>query len=104
MKEYTQQAKQFYNSKAWKRTRRLYLLSVNFICERCGKPADVVHHKNYINLENINDFNTLLSFDNLEALCMDCHNKEHFKSGREKKYIFDEMGNLVFMPPTSGGI
>ena len=39
----------------------------------------MVHHKEYINTANIWDTNITLSFDNLELLCIDCHNKEHFE-------------------------
>ena len=40
----------FYNSQAWKDTRRNYKQSVGGLCERCLKkglynPAEVVHHK-----------------------------------------------------------
>ena len=33
------------------------------------------------------------NFDNLEALCQDCHNKEHFRE--EAEYYFDENGDLI---------
>lgn len=92
MKEYTLQAKRFYNSSLWKRTRKNYLESVHYICERCGKPADIVHHRKHINLSNINNLNILIGFDNLEALCLNCHNKEHFAN---RVYQFDNMGNLI---------
>lgn len=39
----------------------------------------MVHHKVYIDANNIWDTNITLSFDNLELLCFDCHNKEHFE-------------------------
>lgn len=41
---------------------------------------------------NISDPSVLLSFDNLEALCFDCHNAEHFRS--EKRYTVDEFGRV----------
>ena len=42
MKEW---AKSFYLSAAWENTRAAYLISQDFICERCGEPAKIVHHK-----------------------------------------------------------
>ena len=68
------------------------------LCERCEslgiiRPARIVHHKKYINVDNLTDPSILLCFDNLEALCQDCHNKEHFKSN--KRYSIDEFGRVV---------
>lgn len=78
----------FYKSKAWERTRELYLKKVNHLCERCLEnglvvPARIVHHKIYLTEANYRDPNVSLSFENLEALCQDCHNSEHF--GDKKK-------------------
>lgn len=39
----------------------------------------IVHHKSYIDVKNIWDTGITLNFDNLELLCIDCHNKEHFE-------------------------
>ena len=39
-----------------------------------------------------------LSWDNLEALCQDCHNKEHHRKDKKKRYAFDEAGNLISPP------
>lgn len=51
--------------------------------------GDIVHHKCYINSKNIFNPNVTLNFENLELLCIDCHNKEHFE-----KSDFDEQGNI----------
>lgn len=48
-------AKSFYLSAAWEKTRAAYLMSQDYICERCGQPAKIVHHKRWLNRENIND-------------------------------------------------
>ena len=86
----------FYHSKAWKRARAAYLDNVDGICERCGRPAAIVHHRRYITPEMLDDPGTTLDFANLEALCRDCHNKEHFE-GRscEPGMYFDTNGDLV---------
>ena len=48
----------------------------------------IVHHKNHISKDNIYNTDITLDFNNLELLCMDCHNKEHFES---KEFIDGEV-------------
>lgn len=67
MKDYNNSP--FYNSKAWKRASAAYMASKHYICERCGRPAQICHHKTYLNGTNVHDPAIALSFDNLEALC-----------------------------------
>lgn len=86
----------FYKSKAWKDAQAAFMKSKHYICERCGRPAKIVHHKTYITPQNINDPSITLSFANLEALCADCHNKEHFTGDATAPGLcFDSNGNLV---------
>ena len=86
----------FYHGRQWRTVRAAYLASVHYLCERCGSPAKIVHHKDYISPENIHDCSITLDWGNLEALCQDCHNKEHFESGSTAKGLkFDRDGNLV---------
>ena len=54
-------AKSFYLSAAWEKTRAAYLMSQDYICERCGQPAKIVHHKRWLNRENINDISGISS-------------------------------------------
>lgn len=75
--------------------------SQNYICERCGEPAKICHHKIYLTRDNINNPYITLCWDNLEALCQDCHNKEHHKEGPKLRYSFDEEGNIVYPPQCS---
>ena len=82
----------FYHTTAWLKCRDAYIASVGGICERCAgngiiRPGYIVHHKEYIHPGNINDPNVLLSFDNLEYLCLDCHNKEHYGEKINKRYL-----------------
>lgn len=89
-------AQPFYKSKAWQECRTAYLSQVNYLCERCDNPAAVVHHKKYINESNINNPAITLDWNNLEALCMECHNLEHM--GGEaiaKGYTFTSAGDIV---------
>ena len=89
----------FYSRKQWIECKNEYLKSVNHLCERCLKAgriisADIVHHKVYMNENTVNDPALAYGFDNLEALCLDCHNKEHFGTAEEKRYQFVN-GKLV---------
>ena len=88
-------AKAFYLGKSWIDTRAAYMLSQQWICERCGEPAKVCHHKTWLTAKNISNPYISLSWDNLEALCQDCHNKEHHKKERATRYTFDAQGNIL---------
>lgn len=41
-----------------------------------------MHHKKHLTPKNINDPEITLNWDNLELLCLDCHQKEHDKGHR----------------------
>lgn len=102
-KEY---AKAFYNSTAWKETRKAYYKSKSGICERCKQEFEagnrsleqinagiIVHHKRYITPKNIGNPKITLSWENLELLCDEHHNAEHH--GKPKRYRFDRDGNII---------
>jgi len=99
-------AKAFYNSPAWKSTRKAYMKKAGGLCEECLKkglynPAVIVHHKTWLTPENINDPKITLSFDNLEAVCMDCHEEIHHdgiekaKGNMPKRYKVDALGRVI---------
>lgn len=72
------------------------------LCERCLKngdlvPAKIVHHKIYLTPQNINDPRITLDYSNLEALCQDCHNREHHLEKRVRRYRVDSSGKVI--PP-----
>lgn len=98
-------AEWFYNGGTWRECSKGFLNSKGHLCERCSKPDDpvvakIAHHKIYLNKENINNPDIALCWDNLEALCQDCHNKEHHRSNKRRRYSFDEEGNLIpALPP-----
>lgn len=98
MLPHTQEAKRFYRSKAWLDCRKSYISKVHGLCERCESPGLIVHHKEYINANNINDPNILLNHDNLEYVCQTCHNKEHFGKYKpiREGFSFDSEGNLIY--------
>ncbi len=84
------------------------------MCARCGCPVyvkgisdenipkenrikGIVHHKQYLNNDNIYDENITLNESNLEGICIDCHNQEHFKKQMAIRngLTFDSKGNLI---------
>jgi 5-methylcytosine-specific restriction endonuclease McrA len=83
----------FYKSENWKLARELKIMAVNGLCERCGQVGIEVHHKERLNVENVNDVSVCLNPENLELLCRDCHNKEHKRFSKEIQ--FDEEGNPI---------
>ena len=92
-------AKQFYNSPAWKHTRIDYAKSKGGLCEICwsegiAKAGEIVHHKEPLTPENINDINIALGWDNLQLVCRECHAKIHDR--RQRRYKLDELGRVIF--------
>ena len=90
----------FYGSQVWKNCRSEYKKSVGGLCERCKakgiiEPGYIVHHKRYVTAHNITDPSVLLNYDNLELLCMNCHNEEHGKHKHDRRYMVDEFGRIL---------
>lgn len=90
-------AKIFYRSKAWRTTRQAYFIEKHGLCERCGAPGVIVHHKIYLTPTNINNPSISLNAKYLELLCRECHNREHFEKyyATRKGLAFDDQGNLI---------
>lgn len=89
-------AKEFYQSKAWKKTRHFVFERDFGLCCRCGKPGDIVHHKIHLTPANIDDPSISLNVDNLETLCRDCHAAEHEGTlATDSGLTFDENGDLI---------
>lgn len=88
-------AKWFYNSKAWLECSRAYAVSAFYLCERCRKPGYITHHKIELTPENINDPSVTLNWDNLEYLCLDCHNRVNAQSVTRDDVQFDGSGQLI---------
>ena len=91
----------FYSSWAWRKCAASYRASVDGLCEDCRKrglitPVAEVHHKIRLTPENVNKPEIALNWDNLEALCEDCHKKKHRK---QKRWTVDEDGNVTATDP-----
>lgn len=99
-KEY---ARAFYNSPAWKHTRKAYASSVGGLCERCLRsgiytPGVIVHHIRHLTPENITDPNVALDWSNLELVCRDCHAAIHdaeINHRAPRRYRVDDFGRVV---------
>lgn len=86
----------FYKSKAWQDCRDAYFVCRYGLCERCGRPGKIVHHKMCLTPQNINDPDITLNWSNLELVCQDCHNEEHHcADATVEGLMFDENGDLV---------
>lgn len=91
-------AKAFYDSPAWQRCRKAYIEHVFGLCERCGKPGLILHHKILLTPENIDNPDVTLNFDNLEFVCLECHNQIHEGSSEPAVpagFIITESGDFV---------
>lgn len=94
-------AKKFYKSKAWQRCRASFIAKRETIdgglCEHCkNKRGYIVDHIVEISPDNIDDVDIILNHDNLQYLCLECHNTKTFgkhKNTRENLF-FDEEGNI----------
>lgn len=90
-----QWARAFYKSTAWLKCRDAFYASRFGLCERCGKPGLIVHHKVKLTPANISDPAVTLNWHNLELLCLDCHNRAHGGGSTAEGLTFDERGELV---------
>ena len=93
-------SRKFYSSQAWNNCRTAYMQHVHHLCERClangiMKPAAIVHHKIELTPDNIDNPNITLGFDNLEAVCRECHGKIHDLYQRKRRYIIMDDGSVV---------
>lgn len=91
--------KSFYSSAAWVTCSKNYLNSVNGLCEQCMEegrltPARLVHHVIHMNTDTVKDPALAYGFDNLRALCQDCHNRVHYGKSLPRRYQFID-GKLV---------
>lgn len=87
----------FYHSRAWKECRAAFGESRHWLCERCGKPGRIAHHRIYLTPDNIDNPLITLAWTNLELLCWPCHNDEHLVTVQTTRpgFAFDAEGRLV---------
>lgn len=89
-------AEHFYHSKAWQRCRDAYFTSQHGICEKCDGAGLIVHHKTELTPGNIHNPAIAFGWDNLELLCLACHNAVHLSGEATAEGLaFDAEGNLA---------
>ena len=99
-------AKAFYNSGPWKKCRKAYIskrIDIDGgLCEHCQKELGfIVDHIVELAPHNINDPSIALDHNNLQYLCLECHNRKTFSSGNA--YILTVDGDIVPTPPLKKG-
>lgn len=102
----------FYYSSVWRTIRKNVWLKQHCICNRCHRAVyvdgisewipkekrlkGIVHHKTWLNENNVYNDEIALDEKNLEGLCIDCHNKEHDTTSITRNDVmFDDDGNLI---------
>lgn len=84
----------FYDRSAWRKLRLKALERDNYECQECKRQGKVGPAQNVHHIKEVKDFPELaLVLDNLESVCIKCHNKEHKrleKYIRKKKRFDDE--------------
>ena len=74
----------FYNSVEWRTLSAKYTQDKGYRCERCGKFATQVHHKQAI--QTPQGWDRRLDYNNLELLCTQCHNDRHNRFKKKKRH------------------
>ena len=80
----------FYNGIEWRTLSAKYTQDKGYRCEVCRAMATQVHHKKAI--QTPEGWELRLDYNNLKLLCTHCHNEEHERFQRRKKYIATSKG------------
>ena len=73
----------FYNSKPWRTLRNRIRTTKRMRCDMCGRlihGKSIVDHIIEIDETNYQDESITLNEDNLQLLCLECHNVKTFQS------------------------
>ena len=90
----------FYQSSAWKKTRKAYMSYRHGLCELCQNSAEIVHHKKHLTPRNIDNPEIALAWNNLQCVCRECHAKIHEGvSVTADGLRFNADGDLEAKPP-----
>ena len=65
----------FYNSNEWRMLSQKKIMDCQYRCELCGAVASEVHHS--IPIQTDEGWRLRYDYNNLECLCLECHNKRH---------------------------
>lgn len=72
----------FYNSIQWRTLSMKYTQDKGYRCEECGAIASEVHH--IVPIQTDEGWERRLDYNNLECLCVRCHNKKHYRFVKKK--------------------
>lgn len=100
----TKKGHPFYGRSKWKKCRDAYKAKCHYICEKCGAPADVVHHiKELVGNDYYDNPEKCYGEDNLMCLCHTCHNNIHHGSQAiADGYVVNMVtGEIEVSPPVS---
>ncbi|MFT8392387.1 MAG: HNH endonuclease signature motif containing protein [Liquorilactobacillus ghanensis] len=102
MRVHSSKENEFYHSREWRAVRQTVLERDCYLCQECRrngivKQGNTVHHKIHLR----DDWSKRLDMNNLETICQQCHNREHFEKGysnSKRKRIKKEKsaGVLIF--------
>ncbi len=86
---------QFYNSKKWRDLRKVLVIESKGMCNNCGKTILdtsklIANHKIALTDDNVTNPSISLNRDNLEIICINCHNQYHqrFMGATKEVLIF----------------
>lgn len=90
----------FYGSPAWKKCRAAYKKKARGLCEMCLQQGlftagEVVHHKQPLTAETVNNPDIALDFSNLMLLCRKHHAEVH--EVNKRRYVIDEYGHVTII-------
>ncbi len=104
-KKYTDKMYKWYHSPEWRVPRNAYRskrVSIDGgMCETCKDELGyIVDHIEELNEINFNDIDIRLNEDNLQYICIQCHNKKTFKKNKalEDGYTINDRGELEYTP------
>lgn len=73
----------FYNSNEWRILSRKRIQDDGYRCVKCGKIATEVDHIKPIQTHE--GWELRLDYDNLQSLCIECHNMKHDRFKKRKR-------------------
>lgn len=87
--------RKFYESRKWKKVRKLVELRDSGRCQECGHWGTEVHHKIPLTSSNVTIQEIALGLDNLVLLCRKCHNQKRTNSQVREDIKFTPEGELI---------
>ena len=100
MEEFRKWQRKFYRSREWETMRDMVRQESKMRCRMCGKlirGKSIVDHIKAITPQNKNDLKVTLSIDNLQLLCLECHNAKHAKNKFD--FELEKRKDINLIPP-----